>query len=286
MDNELKRQRAEMQEINKRQKAFYDKIRTERRFDHSSRNISSNLWSKVRNRLWDFQSAVNMRNIAVALHKEYLYDISQKRVLDLGCATGSALTMWLAENAEEYVGIDLAEIAVLELNAKFRERGLTTAQAIVADFIDSSLPDQHFDVIYAASVLHHFRDIDVLVDELLRVLKPGGVVLSYDPLETEPLNRMVRAVYRRKQDDRDWEWPFTRDRLKRLVNPFDILAMQGLLGMSKVGFPFYFLPGMRQLGCKLAQWGISFDSRNARSLGPALYRCWHVALVLQKPTTR
>lgn len=224
-----------------------------------------------------------MRRIATDLHREHLGAVGESRVLDLGCGNGSDLTFWLAEHAREYIGIDLADLPVRELNEKFELQGFTSARAESVDFLENSFPDGYFDVIYAAAVLHHFRDIQVLVEELLRILASDGVILSYDPLQTEPLNRFVRGLYRKRQDDRDWEWPFTRERLQALTGSFDVLAVQGVLGMSKLGFPFFLIPGLRPVGRSIATWGMGRDADQANRLGSAFYRCWHFAMVMRKP---
>jgi ubiquinone/menaquinone biosynthesis C-methylase UbiE len=274
--------RQQMLDINQRQKDFYEKVRTAN-FEQAAESKASSVWSHVRSRLWAFQDEIGMREAIAELHKSRLGDVSRLRVLDLGCGNGSELSLWFAEHAGEYVGIDLAEIPVKRLNDIFAERGFTSARAIAHDFLDNPFPDGHFDVVYAASVLHHFKDTEVLVDELLRVLKQGGLGISHHPMKTEPVNRAARAIYRRWQDDRDWEWPFSRESLRMLGERFEIDAVQGVLGMSRFAIPFFVIPGLGGVGRAVARWGVRFDNRRARSLSPALYNCWQVAMVLRKP---
>jgi len=76
-------------------------------------------------------------------------------VLDLGCFAGNDLSLWIAENCADYTGIDLSEQAIKVLNAKLRERGLIHARGCAQNFLANSYPDNHFDLVYAYSVLHN-----------------------------------------------------------------------------------------------------------------------------------
>jgi hypothetical protein len=72
-------------------------------------------------------------------------------------------------------------------------------------FLSNPFPDDHFDIVYAHSVTIiserkvAFKSCDVI--------KPGRMIISFDPMKTEPLNHR-RALYRPLQSDRAWEWPF------------------------------------------------------------------------------
>lgn len=52
------------------------------------------------------------------LHKAWFGDLSGKKVLDLGCFAGNHLSVYLAQNAREYIGVDLSEAGILKLNKK------------------------------------------------------------------------------------------------------------------------------------------------------------------------
>lgn len=168
----------EMIEINKRQRDFYERVREERNFDHGGRSVFSRLWSRLRNRLWSFQSDVGMRRVAGVLPLSHLQSLNNTDVLDFGAGSGSDLSMHLAENARSYTAIDLAQTAVDNMNERLGSLGFSNARAVRGDILESALPAQSFDVVYAAAVLHHFKDIEVIARELDRLLRPGGVILS------------------------------------------------------------------------------------------------------------
>jgi ubiquinone/menaquinone biosynthesis C-methylase UbiE len=57
-------------------------------------------------------------------------------------------------------------------------------------------PDSHFDKAYSTMALHHFAELDRALDEIARVLKPGG---SYVIVEVEPrsLNGRLFRIFGR-----------------------------------------------------------------------------------------
>jgi len=280
--------RQQMLQINFRQKDFYESryeaTHMNRQATERAANLPTNVWTWFRYGLMDLGSSVNVYEQVYALHQKWMSDLGDARVLDLGCFAGNNLSLWIAENCADYTGIDLSEQATASLDEKLRERQLTHARAYKQDFLANSFPDNHFDLVYAHAVLHHFKEMTVLLEELKRILKPGGVVISFDPMMTEPLNRLARMLYRPLQTDRDWEWPFKRSTFHLIQKYFEIADMQGFMGMVKLGFPFQLIPGLSGLGRAIGHWGLEFDKRYARRFGLPFYLCWVASLQLRKPT--
>lgn len=59
------------------------------------------------------------------------------------------------------------------------------ARLCAADFHDLPFADGYFDLVYIASAVHHSRRPEVVLSELLRVVRPGGLLW----LENEPVGR-------------------------------------------------------------------------------------------------
>ena len=53
--------------------------------------------------------------------------------------------------------------------------------------------DASFDVVFGKAILHHL-DYVVALDEIDRVLKPGGLMVFMEPLDLNPVGWLVRAV--------------------------------------------------------------------------------------------
>jgi SAM-dependent methyltransferase len=245
-------------------------------------NRATRAWTRLRRRIQRLRSAAGVDQELLALHRRWLGDLCHARVLDLGCFTGNQLSLWMAESAAEYIGLDLSEQAIAELNRKLRAAGAVRAVGVCRDFLTNDWSDGHFDVVYAYSVLHHFEDIETSLAELRRIVKPGGIIISMDPMATDPLNRLARAAYRPFQTDRDWEYPFSRATLDRFGEYFDITAVQGLQGLVKLAYPFLLVPGLEALGQAMARRLRAWDAQHASSFGVVLFLSWHVTMKLTR----
>jgi 2-polyprenyl-3-methyl-5-hydroxy-6-metoxy-1,4-benzoquinol methylase len=248
----------EILEINKEQKAFYNQ---ESAF--AKPNFFSRAWRNFRNGpLNSYQKTYNLRARMYQMHKDWMGDLSQKKVLDLGCLRGNALSLFLAENAKEYVGIDLSDIATQDLQNKMDSLGYSNARAVAVDFLSDDFKDKNFDIIYAFGVLHHFENFDVLMERLVEKLKPNGEVISFDPLETSLPVVILRKLYRPFQQDKDWEWPFNKKTFTKISNYFEINELRGVLGKSKYGLLLHVLPFNEQTKSKKIESFIASDWKN------------------------
>ena len=86
------------------------------------------------------------------------------------------------------------------------------------DLFSKDFNDKDFDLIYAYGVLHHFKDFDLLLNKLNDILSPNGEIVCLDPLETSFPIWLLRKIYRPFQSDSNWEWPFTRKKIKYKIN--------------------------------------------------------------------
>jgi SAM-dependent methyltransferase len=100
-----------------------------------------------------------------------LPDVAGRRVLDVGCGSGS-LSAWLASHGAEVVGFDTSA-SMVRLAEK---KGIERAAFRVADLAQplDFLADRSFDVAVASLVMHYLRDWVEPLRELRRVLRPGG----------------------------------------------------------------------------------------------------------------
>jgi len=250
----------EIIELNKEQKAFYN---NEDAF--AKPTFFSRQWRNFRNGpLNTFQKAYGLRQQMYDLHKDWMGDLSDKKVLDLGCLRGNTLSLYMAENAKEYIGIDLSDVAINDLQKKLDKLNKPAARAFAVDFLSDEFAEKNFDIIYAFGVLHHFQNFEILLQRLVEKLKPGGEVISFDPLETSAPVKLLRKIYRPFQQDKDWEWPFSRHTFPQIEKYFNILELRGILGKTKYGLLLHLLPLSAVLKAKKINNMVASDWRNQK----------------------
>ena len=95
-----------------------------------------------------------------------------KAVLEVGCGAAVDLARF-ARGGAVCTGVDLAASAIELARANFQQQGLS-ADLRVANGEALPFPDNTFDVVYAHGVVQYTADPRRLVEEVRRVLKPGG----------------------------------------------------------------------------------------------------------------
>jgi ubiquinone/menaquinone biosynthesis C-methylase UbiE len=101
------------------------------------------------------------------------------KVLEIGCGLGTDGAQF-AEAGADYTGVDLTEAAV-ELARKRFELFDLRGKFQTADAENLAFPDNGFDLVYSHGVLHHTPETGKAIEEVHRVLRPGGraVVMLY-----------------------------------------------------------------------------------------------------------
>lgn len=105
---------------------------------------------------------------------------SGERVLEVGVGIGTDLVQY-AKKGAKVSGIDLTKEAVETTKKNFKLRGLEYEVLKTGDAEKLPFKDNSFDLICSYGVLHHTPNTDKAVEEIYRVLKPGGksIVLLY-----------------------------------------------------------------------------------------------------------
>ena len=262
----------DQRDINKRQKEFYQSFK---------KNFATRVWYSLRNGiLTNFRKSVGIEGIVVQQHYKWIGDLKGKKVLDLGCYMGNSLSMYLAENAAEYVAIDLSENAIDHL--KKRLKNIPSAKAYAVDFLSEEFKEKDFDLIYAYAVLHHFKDVDELISVLNQKLAKEGKIVSYDPTTTSKPVWLLRSLYRPFQSDRDWEWPFTQPTIVKFEKAFHIIDRRGTLGKSKWFFLLNFFPFSEEKKKEKGKKWHEEDWERSRSSKKRFLSCMQVSMLMQK----
>jgi len=106
-----------------------------------------------------------------------------KRVLDLGCGEGQIARLVAGAGAERVVGVDTSTAQLAE--AARRGGGVAYTRASAGAL---PLAVRSFDAVVTCLVLEHLPDLDGALDEVARVLRPGGrfVIFINHPLFQTP----------------------------------------------------------------------------------------------------
>jgi 2-polyprenyl-6-hydroxyphenyl methylase/3-demethylubiquinone-9 3-methyltransferase len=115
-------------------------------------------------------------------------DWKDKRVLDLGCG-GGFMAEALAKRGAFVTGLDPASRAIKIAQAHAAERGIDIDYLVGGG---ESLPfgGGHFDAVVCVDVLEHVENLDRVLAEIHRVLRPGGQFL-FDTINRNGLARFI-----------------------------------------------------------------------------------------------
>jgi 2-polyprenyl-3-methyl-5-hydroxy-6-metoxy-1,4-benzoquinol methylase len=123
--------------------------------------------------LFDRDLQAHKAEKAIAVLSDYLGAdrLGKLRLLDIGCSVG-LMTARYSETFGEVLGVDIDSPAVAHARECFTAPNLSFE---VRDAMDTGLPAENFDVVTCAHIYEHVPDAQRLLDEIHRVLKPGGV---------------------------------------------------------------------------------------------------------------
>lgn len=115
------------------------------------------------------------------------------RVLDLCCGTADVLLELQAESKMPVYGADFCHPMLLSAAAKARRAGFTTP-LFEADALELPVKDNSFDAIAIAFGFRNLANYEAGLQEIFRVLKPGGVaaILEF----SHPKGAIVSRAYR------------------------------------------------------------------------------------------
>ncbi|TDN89169.1 methyltransferase family protein [Salegentibacter sp. 24] len=266
--------KSERKLLNDRQKEFYDT---------KQKNAATRLWSFFRNGVLNrIKKDIGVERDIYDLHKSWFGDLSQKKVLDLGCYAGNSLSFYLAQNSKEYLGIDLSPKGISNLSRRLEK--LPGARAEVMDFLSEDFKEKDFDVIYAYGVLHHFKNVDEIIAKLNEKLNQDGIIVSHDPLQSSLPIKFIRGIYRPFQSDKAWEWPFSKKTYYKFEEAFDIKERRGVLGKAKWSAFIGFIPISEAKRMEKAKAWHRGDWENSLKSDKHMFDCMHLSLLMQKKT--
>lgn len=115
-----------------------------------------------------------------------------EHLLDLGCGTGEMLHLLRQENQEaELEGVDLS----CNMIARAREKKISGASFTAGDAENLPYAAGDFDMVCCVQSFHHYPDPKKALEEVYRVLRPGGVFVLCDMYVANPVVRWIENTF-------------------------------------------------------------------------------------------
>ena len=179
------------------------------------------------------------------------------RVLDLGCGSGS-VTQRLAQAAYlgKVIGADISDQLIQKATSEYQGSNLKFEKA---DAYKLSFPDNYFDLVHARFLFQHLQRPLNALQEIYRVLKPGGRLCVIDvddhwftlypePASIQPFRQQILSLQQQKGGD-----PFIGRKLFSYLHTARFLSVQNririlstddygtdrLISLLSFGAPYY-----------------------------------------------
>jgi demethylmenaquinone methyltransferase / 2-methoxy-6-polyprenyl-1,4-benzoquinol methylase len=128
-----------------------------------------------------------------------LKDIEPKQILDVATGTADLAIEALKLNPEKVTGVDLSAYMLKEGQTKIEAQKLTEKIELVkGDSEHLQFADHQFDAITVAFGVRNFEHLQQGIDEMFRVLKPGGkiAVLEFSKPKVFPFKQVYDFYFK------------------------------------------------------------------------------------------
>lgn len=153
------------------------------RFNIKAHDRIARRYEKVHDEIFNDIEQARLRDALQEATKAIKSGRANLRALDVGCGSGN-LTRHLIDSGLFTVSADVSENFLRLIDQNFSKTGLSKTLRLNGRDL-ANIDDCTFDIAAAYSVLHHVPDYPLLVREMCRVLKRGGVIyLDHEANET------------------------------------------------------------------------------------------------------
>ena len=172
-------------------------------------SVDNDVYDRLGESWWDETSLLNVLHGLTPGRFAYFRDVLARqfgtgvaglRVLDIGCGGGFLAEQFAALGCH-VTGVDPSPVSIGAAHAHALGRGLRIDYQVGAGE-ELPVPDAAFDLAYCCDVLEHVSDVDRVISETARVLRPGGLYL-FDTVNRTLKSKLI-AIKATQQ------WPLTR----------------------------------------------------------------------------
>ncbi|AFL82966.1 methyltransferase family protein [Belliella baltica DSM 15883] len=183
-------------------------------------------------------------------------------LLEVGCGEGRGVEV-LLEKVDSYLGLDKIEEVITSLRAKFPN--VAFQQAVIPPF--KNIASNTYDTVVSFQVIEHIEDDKLFLEEIYRVLKPGGKAIISTPNIRHTLSRNPWHIreYTSKElitlceeifdkvnamgiggNDKVWSYHEENRKSVNKIMRFDVLNLQHKLPASVLRWPYEVLNRMNR----------------------------------------
>jgi len=144
------------------------------------------------------QSVLNMNDFIGRLLKLDSEIKQCKKILDAGCGIGGTVVYFAKKFPDiKFTGINIVPDHIeMAKNLAKEKKVLSNTDFFVKDFVDTDLSSNHFDAIYLMESSCYAVQKKMLIGEMYRILKPGGILVITDVFRTlVELNPILTNIY-------------------------------------------------------------------------------------------
>ena len=180
-----------------------------------------------------------------------LGDVRGKSVLEYGCGDGRN-TILLAYRGGGVIGIDISPELIDLARRRMQVNGMC-ADLRVASAYETGLPEAIVDVVFAIAILHHL-ELELARKEILRVLRPGGVLILQEPLRDSQLVRTLRKMV-------PYRNPYVSPFERPLTTPELVALAQGMTRTNYRRFALPFISVLKWAPAPVMFWAARMDGQ-------------------------
>jgi len=154
-------------------------------------------WAEVGERFPDLDGAASTqyyRDNEQRLLADHLPDLRGLKILKTDLwdeAKNTRILAWASQHGASAYGIDISMPTVRQARTAFAPGAL---RCVVSDVRDLPFRDASFDAVYSMGTVEHFDETEHAIEEIARVLKPGGRAIVGVPNRHDPFLRPLLAT--------------------------------------------------------------------------------------------
>lgn len=172
--------------------------------------------------------------------KKFLGDVTNVRILDIGCGDGS-LSLQFLSDSNHLTLVDISDNMLARVKDKVPERMAANIR-LVNDSFEAIKDTEQFDIILCVGVIAHVPVVNALFAKIAAVLKPNGILIIETTPNPYPMGKLLFPYYFLRSLIVGQAPKYNKNRLKvaELMTYANSMSLQ-CLHTVRYSFP---LPGM------------------------------------------